>query len=480
MWKSHVEAFRLSFTDIFNMKNDDAKGRTIYLFCTLLAAFYNVFITGIFYTGFLTMYGISITGAGIVTFIPYIANTFSIFSSKILTRFKRRKPVLIAAKIYFYAMYIIATTVMPQFVHDNDARLTWFVIILFLAYAVYAPFGPGFTMWFYKFYPNEPARRTRYISLLQIFSSIMSTAILLLSGVITDALSGSPYQDTIILVMRYFAFVLVIIEIIVQARAKEYPAEESSNPKLSQVFTIPFKYKKFLACMVLMFCWNFIANLNNGLWSYYLLNRMHFSYSLINSMSATYTVILLLLSPFWRRILRRYSWIKTFGLATLIWVPTEIVFFFMTPERAWIYVPMCICQHLLSVGLNLSYANILYMNLPSENSTTCIAFNTIGCNIFAFLGLMTGTFVSSLTDSGPILFLGMETYGVQYTTLMRAVTMLTMGLVLILRWRSFTGEEEIADIEQGAKVRKELRKNKMLRQTRFRLPSLKDFRKSRY
>jgi len=132
----------------------------------------------------------------------------------------------------------------------------------------------------------------------------------------------------------------------------------------------------------------------------------------------------------------------------------------MTPERAWIFVPMGICQHILSVGLNLSYANILYMNLPKENSTTCIAFNTIGCNIFAFLGLLTGTYVSSLSDNGPIPFLGMETYGVQYTTLMRAVTMLIMGLVLILRWRSFTGEEEIADIEQAAQVSKSMRGRK--------------------
>ena len=60
------------------------------------------------------------------------------------------------------------------------------------------------------------------------------------------------------------------------------------------------------------------------------------------------------------------------------------------------------------------------------------------------------------------------------------VKMMATSLFLVPCWRSFTGEEEIADIEQGAKVRKELRKNKMLRQTRFRLPSLKDFRKSRY
>lgn len=453
MWKTRVEAFRISFTDIFNTRDDMAKGRTINLTCTLLAAFYNVFITGIFYTGFLSMYGISITGVGVVTFIPYIANLTSIFSSKLLSRFdaRRRKYILIASKIYFYFMYIVATTLMPQFVSDPGARLVWFAIILFLGYAVYAPFSPGITVWFYQFFPKDNERRTRYLALCQIFSSIMSTIILLFSGVLTDAIAGSPYQNTLILGFRYLAFALVVTETMVQLRAKDFtPEGDGKKMKLTDAFTVPFRHRKFLMCMIMMFCWNYIANLNNGLWNYHLLNHMHFRYTLINLMSAMYTVILLALSGPWRKVLRRYSWIKTFGIACLFWVPTEVIFFFMTPERAWLFVPMCFVQNVLAVGLNLSYANILYMNLPEENSTACIAFNIIGCNICAFLGLLTGTAVSSITGDGTVRMLGMDVYAVQFTTLMRAATILAMGLILFVRWRSFTRDEDIATVEQIA------------------------------
>ena len=55
------------FTEIFNFRQDDAKGRSITLASVVLSALYNVFITGLFYTGFLSMYGMSITDAGIVT-----------------------------------------------------------------------------------------------------------------------------------------------------------------------------------------------------------------------------------------------------------------------------------------------------------------------------------------------------------------------------------------------------------------------------
>lgn len=452
------QALKMSMSDIYSTKNDEARGRLISLGSALVAAFYNVFITGIFYTGFLSMYGISITGVGIVTFIPYIASCFSLFSSAILERIKKRKWGLLASKVYFYAMYIVATTIMPQFVTDPDARLVWFIIILFLAYSVYALFSPGFTTWFYRFYPEDNERRTRYIVLNQIFSSIMSSAILLLSGLLTDAVAGSPMQDKLIIGLRYLAFVLVLVDVGMQACAKEYPYPQAPRLKLSQIFTLPFKYRKFLYCMLLMFVWNFNSNLNNGTWNYHLLNHLGFNYTLLNACSVMYTVILLCTQNAWKKILRRFSWVKTFGIAVLIFVPTEIIMFSIQPGMAWLYVIAAFIQNLMSVGINFSYSNILYMNLPEENSTAHIAFNTIGCNLFAFLGMITGTYVASLTgDDSPIMFLGVPTYAVQFTTLMRAVFMTIMGIVFIKGWKAFTRDQDIAEIEEQEVVRRQLK-----------------------
>jgi len=444
------DAFGL-LSDIYNLRTSHGKGRLISLGSGLVAAIYNVFITGIFYTGFLSMYGISIAGVGIITFIPMIASCFSAFSPMILAKFKRRKGILLASKIFFYAMYIIATTLMPQFILDPDQRLIAFIVILFIAYSVYALFSAGFTPWFYNFYPQDNQRRTRYILLNQVFSSIMSSAILLLSGLLTDAVAGSAFQDQLILGFRYFAFVLVIVDVVMQAGAKEYPYEESEGINLGKVFTLPFKYKKFILCMALMFAWNYVANLNNGLWSFHLLNHMNFSYTLMNSMSVAYTVILVIFSPLWQRMLKRYSWIKTFGIALLIWVPTEIFFFLMSPETAWMYVPLCLWQNFLSVGVNLAYANVLYMNLPEDNSTSHICFYSVGCNLFAFLGLMTGTAVSSNDIAIPML--GMLVYPVQFTTLMRAVILFIMGWICTKKWRIFTRDVDIAEIEEQERLR---------------------------
>lgn len=296
MKRNSLRLMYAEFTEIFNFRQDDAKGRSITLASVVLSALYNVFITGLFYTGFLSMYGMSITDAGIVTFIPFIGNLFSVFSSKLLARFKRRKPVLIVAKVYFYAMYILATNVMPNFVADPQARLIWFAGIIFLAYAVYAPFSTGFTVWFYSFYPKHNERRTKFLLYQQALSTVMSSVVLIFSSILTDAVAGSPFQEELILGLRYFAFALVVAEIAIQACAKEPSYDREQPLQIRKVFTLPFRYRKFLYCMLLMFAWNYIANLPNGVWNYHLLNHMQFSYTLINAMSVMYTVLFLLLS----------------------------------------------------------------------------------------------------------------------------------------------------------------------------------------
>ena len=223
--------------------------------------------------------------------------------------------------------------------------------------------------------------------------------------------------------------------------------------------------------MILMFVWNFNQNLNNGTWSYHLLNHLGFNYTLMNACSVMYTVILLCTQNSWKKILRSYSWVKTFGISILIFVPTEFIMFSLQPGMVWMYVGAAFFQNLMSVGMNFSYSNILYMNLTEENSTAHIAFNTIGCNLFAFLGMMVGTYVASLTgDDTPIQFLGMPTYAVQFTTLMRALFMTIMGIIFIVKWRSFTRDQDIIEIEEQDAIRRNLKQNMKNMPGRFRFP----------
>ena len=463
MLRAWIDELRYDFSDIFNLRDDEAKGRTINLVSTLLTALFNVFITGIFYTGYLTMYGMSITDSGILTFIPYIACLFSVFSPKVLSKFKRRRFILLITHVYFYFMYIIATNIMPQFVTDTRQRMIWFSVILFLAYSVDALFSPGRTTWFYHFFPEDTERRTHYLTMLQLFSAVMSSLTLIVSSLIADAVAGSEYQDMLILSLRYVAFGLVIVDIVLRSFAKDYEETRETSLKIKEIFTLPFKYKKFICCMMFMFFWNYLANLNNGLWSYHQLNHLGLSYTLITSQSVLYPLFFLALSGVWRKILRRYSWIKTFGIACLLLVPMEFLYFIMKPGQVGMFLVIMVTQNMVNVGLNLSYANVLYMNLPEENSTAHISFYQVGVYLFAFLSLITGTAISAATGDETAVIWGMEMYSVQLTCFAKTVLLTGLGIFLICKWQIFTNEKDIDSVVQLERERLMLRLEKLSR-----------------
>ena len=121
-----------------------------------------------------------------------------------------------------------------------------------------------------------------------------------------------------------------MLDVVLQARAIEYPSVEAPRLRLRDVFTLPFKYKKFMLCMVFMFVWNFSNTLNAGLWNYHLLNHLGYSYTVINSCSAIYVVVLLLTNRHWEKFLQKHSWIKTFGIACIFMgLPELLHYFFM-------------------------------------------------------------------------------------------------------------------------------------------------------
>ena len=157
-------AFRAGLKGIYSGNDDASRGRRVYLGTAVMQAVYNAFITGVFYTGFLSMCGISITEVGVVTFIPFIANCFSVFSFGILSRFRRKKPVLLIARGVFYFLYIVAATVVPLLTQDHRTRLICFIGIVFVAHALYALFSSGFTVWLYGFFPRDNQRRMRFIT----------------------------------------------------------------------------------------------------------------------------------------------------------------------------------------------------------------------------------------------------------------------------------------------------------------------------
>ncbi len=401
----------LPFFQVFNFKTDQSRGRVVMLTSAVMDMVISYLTAGVFYTGFLIGNNIDIVNVGIISFLPYIASCFSIFAPIILEKLKRRKWYLFWMRTLYFTVNIMGITLLPVFVKDPTLKVVGFGCIVFTASLINALITSGYTVWHLNFIPDEV--RARYFSFQQITSMIFAAVTLLTSSSIADALAGTPHELKIITTFRYIAYALAIIEMIIMLTPKEYPYPQAAKVKLKDVFALPLKNKKFMFTMSIIAIWQFSYSLVS-LFSYYLLNDCKVPYIFINSIDASYSLFLIILSPFWVKILKKWGWLKTFAIAEILHMPTNILYGFVTGGNyMWLMLSVRLVQHALGVGANLAYANVQYLALPEEGRSNYLTFYTILLNVTSLLGSSTATAFIALTENMEFNIFGQSLLGVQ-------------------------------------------------------------------
>ena len=193
----------------------------------ILSTLVNDLTAGTLYTAFLTVNNFSIVDAGVLTFLPLIAACFSVFSPIVLERFKRRRWILAGGRAAYYAINILGLTILPYAVKDQSAKLVCFGAVIFLASLVNNLFASGYSVWHLNFIPESV--RARYLSYQQMITALLSGVALIGSGLLADALRGTPNEATVLTVLRLAGFLLAAADVTFLALPKEftYPQRES-------------------------------------------------------------------------------------------------------------------------------------------------------------------------------------------------------------------------------------------------------------
>ena len=413
-------------TRMFTLQNEHGRGRCVMLTSAIITMINAWLTTNIFYTSFLMIYGIDLVNIGIITFIPYIAGCFGIFAPSLLERFHKRRWLLVGSRFAYHTLNILGITLVPVLVHAPETRIICFIAIIFLANLINALTGSGFSVWHLNFIPNEI--RADYFIKQSTISNFIGIGVSLLSGVIADALSASPYADTIIISFRYVAYVLAVIEVIVLALPKEYAYPQTQNkPRLRDIFTMPFASKPFMLTMLVVLIHTFFTNIPSSFINYYLLNDVGVQYTYTYAINMIYPFVLILLQPLTRRLIGRYGWFRVLGVSMFLHMPSLIAYACVTADNyLWLYTALRIYQHIAGVGMNTAYSNIAFVNLPPSDQTNYISFHQLTVNISTFLGMMVGTgLVALIGDHAPVLF------GMRFTSVQMLLLIQGLGCVIV-------------------------------------------------
>lgn len=439
---SHSAFFR-----IFNLKDRDAKGRAAMLTSGILVSCINYLTGGTFYTGFLIANDIDIVSLGVISFIPFAAKCFALFVPGILSRFGRRRFFLAGMRFLYYTVLILGITLLPSFVQDKSQKVLAFGVIVFVANLISCFTDTGYTSWHLNFIPS--GIRTEYFSFVQITKTFLSSSVLLFSSIVADALAGTPAQVQILYTFRYIAYALALAEIAVLSLPHEYPYVETVKNSIKDVFTVPMKNRKFMLSLFVIGWWTFNSYFTSSTWYYYLLRDIGVSYSMINFIDAAYALFLIVFSPFWRKYIRARSWFGSFAACAVLYSVTTMFYSLITPSNhVWMMLVVRLTQHVIGVGLNLSYANLAYLHMPGEDRSTYLSFYYLAVNVVSFAGLAFSTAILSITQGLSLPVLGHTFTNMPLLMFAQGAGQLLIGLFILSKRRVLLSPDELAEGKQ--------------------------------
>ncbi len=424
---------------VYNIKDDRGRGRACMLLSGILAGLVGQLSGGLFYTSFLLQYGLDKSRIGILTFVPYLTCLLNLFSPWLLEHFKKRKLILASGKLLYYTVNILGITLLPSLVKDEAALLVCFVILTVLASSINQLFASGYSAWNANFLPDHV--RVDYFNTSSCINSAITFAITLGVSFAGDKLTGTEHELLMLTIIRYIAFGLAILDCLIWLIPKEYPYASTVRTKLSNIFTLPLKNKRFLGTILIVALFSFVNNLPNATLNAYILEDVGVSYTLCNGINATYFLFFIFFSAMWKRFISKLYWFRAFGAVLFMQAVTYFAYAFVTAETVWLYVVIRFTQHIFGVVVNTIIASLPYVNLPDEDRTCYLSFHAILSNLFVFLSMALGTGFTGLMGEKTLTVFGFAFSSTQILLFLCASGQVLVGIYALARHKKLTPPE---------------------------------------
>lgn len=394
-----------AFLDGWYFGDEQSKSRICHLQFNYTANIIANLIGGNFYTGLMLYLNADDAFIGLMSMFVFAANCLQLLSPLLMEHFKRRKKLLILSRLAIQGTNILFIGAIPFFPIGQQGRLIVFGASVLLMNVANALIAPGMSVWHIQFLPNQI--RAKYFALLQMTNGIVVALFNLIGGAVVDRFKDIGLELWGFEALRIFSALLLCYDLFLLSRMKEEEYEAGEKINLKALLIAPFREKLYLRTVGIAFIWCLIANIPGSYYSVYLLRDLEISYSFINLVSTLNVPILILLMPVWSRFLRKYSWLKTCNVSILLYAIHYILLALVNRGNySWLYPLTLIYAYVLAAGINLSFSNIPYINIPKQNQTLFIGFYSTMTNLGALLGVTFGRQLVTLTEDVTILGAG--------------------------------------------------------------------------
>ena len=407
----------------FNRADERAYGRFAFFFDGLMQNFSNIFSGGVFYTAFLRLNNISMAEMGIMTYLPIIANLSCVFSPFLFAKFKKRKSVLMAARLAYYFFNLVGVALVPVLFSDVGVKLGLMTFFLCFGNAIWGLFCGGFDDWELKFLPQDGTREEYYAYRNLIFT-LGGVATQILAGFVATAIEALPEasQMSMLFWLRVGSFLFIPIDILVFMRAKEYPYPKSElRLKLRDLVTVPIKNRAFRNVALIHAMTLFAGALTLSSWTYYLLD-CGLAYSTQSFLAAIPPILTLLLTRPVVLLFRRQGCAKNLLFYRTVEACVYFGYAMISPANIrWLYPILYVVFQIIMVGISTADVNFIFLFMPEKDRLTYHAFNFVTGVVAEFIGAFLGAQFITRTAGKTFHILGQDVANVRLLMLLQAI-----------------------------------------------------------
>lgn len=351
-------------------------------------------IGGNFLTGLLLLMQADDAFVGLIPMLTFAGNLMQLLSPYVLERFERRKPILIAVRAAMHAINIVFIALIPLMPAATHTRLMLLAASVLIVNILNAFLNPGMSIWHIGHIP--PGVRVQYFSTMHLLNGVAIALFNLGGSFVVDKFKTQGQELLGLEILRVLALAIAVYDIVNLTRIKELPyAKSGKRVSLKELLIRPFHNKIYMRSVLVIFIWALLANMPGSFYTVYLLKEQHVSYSYINTVAMFNVVVLILMTPVWRRIYTKHSWLKPLSAAMMLLSLHYLLLAFASGDLLFLYPIGMIINYLCVSGINLAFSSVGYINIPEDNQTMYISFYATANNLAALAAAtISRTFVS--------------------------------------------------------------------------------------
>lgn len=363
--------------------------------------------TGAFLVGLLKYMGASDTFCGYVIAIPVFAAIIQVVSPIILESLQFRKTIIIIGAM-IHRLLLSALIFVPFLPLPSEVKLIIAAIVLFISNLAVSFVNPAVSNMYVSFVPQNI--RGKYFGTRESYLLLAATLVTLVLGKILDIFADAGNEGTGYIIVYSCIFLFTILNFSSYVLMKEVPLVHTTERiKLSEIFTLPLKNKKFTRYFIMLIIWNFAIQIASAYFSVYLKSDLSMSYTVITSLSFVNAVIYILAARIWGKFADKSGWSKTTMITIGILSLCHLTWFFAS-EGSPILMLFLIISHITGgiawSGINVALFNLQFDFTPDEKRTVYIGFSAAISGFIGYISAIFGAQLVGLFGKKPIFIFG--------------------------------------------------------------------------